>query len=295
MPRGGWDFSKIPLYAPPLGQPREKPGEQPGVRPPSQNPAPQSPPSQPATIASQTVANEPGASTRTTIGVGEQVNLSYSAGKTHWATSAGTLSSDYDDGVFFNAPDTPQNVTVSAGTAKIILTVIAPASIVAERFPDTGVSHTKDRPDSGIMTTTFLGPDTVNFRNVKYREVNVGAICSGVFKPFEGRPHDPSPKTIGMQDTVIAGKGTQSRAQDKACSGDPGTPPPFETGSILYDIPNEYQVADGPFHHFANATQLSTYSNAQSVAYTYKAGARGWTTLSSPTSNPDMCLQPAPP
>src|SRR5262249_24075496 len=98
IPGGGWDFSKIPLHAPnaPRGQPREKPGERPGVRVPTDKPAAKSPPSPSATIASKTVASGPGAPTRTTIGVGEQVSLTYSAGKIHWATSAGTLSADYD-------------------------------------------------------------------------------------------------------------------------------------------------------------------------------------------------------
>ena len=45
-----------------------------------------------------------------------------------------------------------------------------------ERYPNTGITHTKDRPDVGMLTTAFLPPDTVNFYNIKHREVDVKSV-----------------------------------------------------------------------------------------------------------------------
>jgi hypothetical protein len=282
----------------PRAQPQETPHTpakpKPPVTPPgaTRRPGAKSPAPPAATITGATVATAPGARTRTTIGVGEEVTLTYSAGSADWATTAGRLSAVRGVSVTLTAPDAAGQVTVTAGTAKISYTAIAPNIVLMERFPDTGISHTKDRPDSGIQTRPYLGPDTVNFYNIKYHEVNVGAMASGVYKPFDGIGHDLHPKTIRMFDDVVAGMGTRTRGKDTVCSGDPATPAPFETGSILYIIPYEYQVGDGPFRRFAYATQMCLYNAANSALYAYKAGAKGLTNVGSPTSNPEMCDTP---
>jgi hypothetical protein len=319
-PGPSWNFRNIPVFAPdaekpsreeraprslPQGSPRSPVrlprGDDPAVpkdsgrKPtpgPPQKPPPKSPAPAAATITSDTLATQPGAPTRTTIGVGEDVRLTYSAGDTKWATTAGTLSAAKGASVILTAPDTAKNVTVTAGTATITFTVIAPNMVTMERLPDTDVSHTKDRPDSGIQTTSFLGPDTVNFYNTMHREVNVNSEADGVYKPLDGKGHDAHPKTIGTTTDVVAGKGTRTLAKDKACSGDPGTPAPFVFGSILYVIPYEYQVNGGAFHHFAYVTQMSMYNPENSVAATFKAGARGLTKVESPTSHPEVCDNP---
>ena len=301
------NFGKIPIHVPecqnansPHGKPDELPHspdqrqtpKEPRVPPPKEKGA-KSPAPPEAVITSQTVADEPGARTRTTIGVGEEVNLAFSAGNTHWVTTAGKLSSARGPATTLTAPDTAGQVTVTAGTATITFTVVAPNILYMQTFPGIGVSHTRGRPDSGIQTTSFLGPDTVNFYNIKYREVNVDSIGSGVYRPFDKIGHDPHPKTIHMRDNVVAGMGTQSRVKDRACSGDPATPAPFESGSLLYIIPNEYQLGDGPFHHFAYVTQMSMFNADNLVLYTYKAGARGLTTVGSRTNEPEVCDNPA--
>jgi len=319
-PGPSWNFRNIPVFSPsrekpfqeqsaprtqPQGSPRpsirlprgddpavpKDPGRKPTPGPP-QKPAPKSPAAAAATITSETVATGPGAQTRTTIGVGEDVRLTYSAGDTTWATTAGTLSAAKGGSVVLTAPDTAKKVTVTAGKATITFTVIAPNMVTMERLPDTSVSHTKDRPDSGIQTTSFLGPDTVNFYNTMHHEVNVNAVADGVYKPFDGKGHDPHPDTIGTTTEVVAGKGTRTLAKDKACSGDPATPAPFASGSIKYVIPYEYQVDGGAFHRFASVTQLSTFDRKSSALSTVKAGARGSTTVGSPTSDPEVCANP---
>jgi hypothetical protein len=314
-PRSHWNFVKIPVCAPeraekqpplarsmPRAQPDEKPPAKPpeGKREPADKPPAKKPAAPPATITSETVAIDPGPRTRTKVGVGEEVTLTYSAGNTNWQTTAGTLSANRRVTVTLTAPDTAQNVTVTAGKATITFDVIAPKDVLMERYPNTGISHTKDRPDVGMLTTAFLQPDTVNFYNIKHREVDVKAFATGVYKPFDGIGHDPNPPTIRMQDVVVAGKGTQSRVQDKVCSGDPATLPPFETGQILYVIPYEYQVGTGPFHRFTSVVQTCTLMSfdqskpEKAGLYAYKAVADALTTVGAATSNPAWCVNPPP-
>jgi hypothetical protein len=253
-----------------------------------------------AAIASETVAMDPGPRTRNKIGVGEEVTLTYSAGATRWKTTAGTLSAVRGAAVVLTAPDTAQDVTVTAGKAKLTFVVTAPSDVLMEKDPDTGISHTKNRPDIGMWTTGFLAPDTVNFYNIKHREVDVKAFANGVYKPFDGIGHDANPKAIRMMDIVVAGRGTRSRVHDKVCSGDPGTLAPFAMGSMLYVIPYEYQVGDGAFHPFTSVVQMCTLSRLDasdpngSALHAYKAGASALTTVGAPTTNPDMCFHPPP-
>jgi hypothetical protein len=291
MPRGQ------PDEKPPAKPPQDKPPE--GKRDPAQKPPAKKPAAAPAAITSQTLSVDPGPATRTTIGVAEQVLLSYSAGITDWKTTAGTLSSTHDTGTFLTAPDTAQKVTVTAGQTTITFDVIPPNDVLMEQDPNTAISHTKDRPDIGMLTTTFLQPDTVNFQHVKYREKDAKAFASGVYKPFDGKSHDPNPKTIGMRDVVVAGKGTQSSGQDKVCSGDPATPPPFAMGSILYVIPYEYQVGNGPFRPFTSVVQMCAFTPLDPAPdkadlTAYKAGASALTKLGAPTSNAAICVNPPP-
>jgi hypothetical protein len=238
----------------------------------------------PATITSRTVAATPTPRTRTTIGVGEQVDLTHSAGSTNWATTAGTLSVAVGATTRLTAPATASAVTVTGGRATITLTVRAPSSVHMDRYPGTGIRHAAGRPDSGIQTQPFLGPDTVNFYRVRYREVDVAAVCSGVYSPFAGVGHDAAPATVPLSDIVTAGKGTQAHARDSIYSGDPGTRAPFAPGAITYSIPYEYTVGAGPYHRFATVTQRSDLGADAVTLSSSKAGAVGTTTVGSPTS-----------
>jgi outer membrane protein OmpA-like peptidoglycan-associated protein len=243
-----------------------------------------------ATITSETVATSPGARTRTTIGVGEEVNLTHSAGSATWATIGplgrvrGLLSADTGSSVVLTAPDTKQLITVTAGTAMIVFTVIAPSGVLRDRFPATGIKHKQDRPDSGIQTQSFLLPDTVNFYNVQYHEVDVPAVANGVYVRFNGVGHDPHPATISVVNTVVPRKGTGPNGRDSAYSGDPGTPAPFAPGSITFSIPYEYKVGSGAFHRFATVNHVNTLAADASTLTTDKAGAHGDTTVASATS-----------
>ena len=261
------------------------------------------PPPPPETITSETVATTPGARTRTTIGVGEEVNLTHSPGSAAWTTTVGPapLSATNGDRVIFTAPDTApattQRITVTAGAATISFDVLAPTSVTQERVAGTGVKHTVNRADSGIALLTFLGPDTVNFSRVRWRELDDAGVATGVYScnPASGghcgaggggAPCPDNP----LSDTVVAGKGTQDLPPpDCAYSGHCGTAPPFAPGSITLTIPYEYKVGAGAFHRFATVTQLHTLAADASTLTTSKAGATGTTTVAAATAAIPQC------
>jgi peptidoglycan hydrolase-like protein with peptidoglycan-binding domain len=256
------------------------------TRPHPPTPLPHPPtPRPPATISSETVVTDPSPRTRTTIGVGEEVDMTHSAGSVPWSTSAGTLSAATGTTVRLTAPDTAQTVTVTAGTATKRFTVIAPNGIHMDRFPGTGIRHTHNQPDSGIQTRPFLLPDTVNFSNVQYREVDVPATASGPWTCHIGVGHDPHPATLTCSDTVIAGKGTRANARDTVYSGHCGGTPPFTPGHITFNIPNEYKVGSGSFHRFTTVTQQHTLAADASTCNTDKAGAHADVSVTDPTSS----------
>jgi hypothetical protein len=173
---------------------------------------------------------------------------------------------------------------VTGGSATITFTVVAPSGLHRDRFPGTGIKHTKDFPDSGIQTQSFLLPDTVNFLNVQYREVDVPAVANGAYSCHSGTGHDAHPATIQVANTVTSGKGTGPNGRDSAYSGHCGGSAPFTPGSISFAIPYEYKVGSGSFHRFATVDQVHTLAADASALTTDKAGAHGDTTVTAATS-----------
>ncbi|HSN40657.1 MAG TPA: DUF4157 domain-containing protein [Burkholderiales bacterium] len=266
--------------------------------PPGPTPAPPGPaPAPPESITSQTVVTSPGARTRTKIGVGEEVNLTHAPGTAAWTTTGGTLSAANGVTVILTAPDTAQTITVRAGTATISFDVIAPTSVAMDREPGTGVKHTLNQPDSGIQTRVFLGPDTVNFNRVRYRELNVAGVPTvpGVYSCNTFSTGHCAGAVAGacpdkaLTNTVVAGKGTQSVLGDCAYSGHCGTAPPFVPGSITVNIPYEYKVGAGAFHAITNVPQVHTLAADASTLTSSKAGAAGATTVAAATVAIPQC------
>jgi len=256
----------------------------PGPTPPTPTPTP----TPAAVITSETVATAPGARTRTDIGVGEEVNLTFSAGSATWATTAGTLSATTGATVTLTAPDTAQHVGIGAvgggRSANLAFSVLAPNGVHRDRLPGSGIKHTLNFPDSGIQTESFLLPDTVNFGNTEYHEVDSPAATSGTYSCHSGVSHDPSPSTIPVADTVVTGKGSGPNGRDQAYSGHCGGSSPFTPGSLSFVIPYEYRVGTGPFRRFATVIQMHTLANDASRLTSDKAGAHGETTVAAATS-----------
>jgi peptidoglycan hydrolase-like protein with peptidoglycan-binding domain len=257
--------------------------------PPTPVPPTPTPPAPAATITSQTVATQPGSRARTTVGVGEKVDLTHSAGSAAWTATAGTLSAASGPAVRWTAPDTAQTVAIQASAANLNFTVLAPTAVVMDRQPGTGVKHTLNQPDSGIQTRVFLGPDTVNFSEARYRELDVAGVSTpGVYSCNTfSTGHcgvgagSPCPDKA-LSTTVTAGKGTLSVLGDCAYSGHCGTAPPFAAGSITVSIPYEYKVGTGAFRNFFNVVQVHTLGVDGSTLTSSKAGANGTTTVASP-------------
>jgi hypothetical protein len=184
--------------------------------------------------------------------------------------------------VIFTAPDTTQTVTVTGGTATIVFNVIAPNDVHMDRFGSTDVKHTVDHADSGIETQPFLLPDTVNFGNVSYRELNTGATVTrpGAYSCLRNFGHcrriaGGACDELLMLDTVVAGKGTQAILADCVYSGDCLQTAPFVAGDITFQIPYEYRVGTGRFRRFKVVTQVSALDADGSTLTSDKAGAHG--------------------
>ena len=232
-------------------------------------------------ITSETVVRSPGSRERTTIGVGEEVNLTHSLGgpSTAWTTTAGSLSAATGATVLFTAPDTKQNVTITADGASITFRVLAPNAVHMDNVGAV-VKHHNNLPDSGILTDVFLLPDNVNFSKVTYRELDVvGVPTPGVYSCNTFSGGHCAPAGLGpcgdkaVTDTVVAGKGTKSVLGDCAYSGHCGGAPPFAPGSITVTIPYQYKVGAGRFRRFSTVTQLHVLAADASTLTTDKAGA----------------------
>jgi hypothetical protein len=219
--------------------------------------------------------------------VGEEVTLTHAPGAAAWSAPLGKFSVANGPTTIFTAPDTAQaRLTVTGGTATKDFEVVAPTSVAMDREPGTGVMHALNRPTSGIRTRVFLGPDTVNFNKVIYHEMDVaGVATAGVYScnPFRGGHCNaggggvPCPDK-DMTDTVVAGKGTQSKRGDCATSGDCcGTP--LAAGSVSLSIPYEYKIGAGAFHPIINVPQVHALAPDLTTLTTDKAGAHGDTTV----------------
>ena len=249
-------------------------------------PAPKPAPPPPEQIHSLTVVDSPGARTRTTIGVGEQVVLSHTPGPANWTTTAGTLSPNSGVVVILTAPDTAQTVTVTGGAAALDFSIVVPSNVHMDRFSGTGVKHTKDHADSGIETLPFLLPDTVNFSRIRYREINVGAAVTspGAYSCHAGVGHCRAQAggacpDLFMTDTVVGGKGTQAVLGDCVYSGDCLQTAPFTLGTISFTMPYEYKVDSSAFRQFAVVNQVSALAADATTLTSEKAGAKGATTV----------------
>ena len=261
-------------------------GPTPPVPPVPVPPVPPVPPPTPplATITTETVKPNPAPRNRILIGVGEQVKLTHSAGSatTAWTTTGGRLSSATGPSVILTAPDLGQLVFVSAGGVTVMLVVIAPTGVHMDSIG--GVRHEPNRPRVGMLTQPFLLPDTVNFSNVTYHELDVLAVANGTYSCHNGNVGHCGNGTgacgdLFLTDTVVATKGTQTVRGDCVDSGDCITTAPFTPGTISFAIPYEYKIGAGAFHRFATVAQVMTLAADASTLTADKAGAHVTTTV----------------
>lgn len=270
-------------------------------------PPPARPPA-PETITSQTVEPTPGLRTRTDVGVGEIVTLTHTPGSAAWSISpagpaGGSLSAVNGPSVLWTAPDIHQNVTVTGGAAPpIVFNVVPPDRYHMDRLGTT-LHHTVNQPDSGMETIGFMLPDTVNFHNVIFHEMQVAGVITspGVYSCNPAIGGHCAGAAIGAAcgdktntATVVAGKGTQATladgvGSDCVYSGHCGFAPPFVPGSITIAIPYQYKVGTGAFFPFTTVTQLHTLAADLVTLTSTKAGASVGTTVAAATSTIPGC------
>jgi hypothetical protein len=207
------------------------------------------PPAKPVTLKSKCELSKPGSRSRTTLGVGERVELTASEGGGAWTTTAGTLSADRGKKVTLTAPGTAGTATVTidvAGSvATLDFTVIAPNSV--SMVLKKGEHAKVPWPNAKMQVRPHIGPDTVNFGNVEMLEDDVAAVATGYWSDFNGIGHSPNSEYIGFTTKVVSGKGTAMGGVDNVASGyiekDPR--PTDWTGQLSFDILWRWKCGSG--------------------------------------------------
>src|SRR5579872_1102523 len=263
-------------------------------QPGNQQPQPQPTSSPPVSITSETVADIPFDRSRTTVGVGEQVVLTFSGASAHWSLSGGQGAIDpVGKSVTYRASITPATETITATdlatsqSATITFEVIAPQA-VADEFIDGTLVHNHNEPDIGMGVFIYLQPDTVSFQFIDVKELEVPAKTTGVYSVLKGSGHGPNPVPLPIVE-VDPGKGSKVAGSDEVYSGGEGAQAPFAPGSITFDIPYVYGAlskgAAGPFYSMGIVVQkcdLYEYGGEQ-LLHATKAGANAYSKVTDPT------------
>lgn len=257
------------------------------------NPGPSPSPTPRGSITSQTVATHPSDRSRLTVGVGEQVKLTFSGSSADWSISGGegTVTPTGKTSIY-TASITPATETIEAvdpvthAEASITFDVIAPSGLLFERVKGTDVHHHKGWPDIGFSAKVYLQPDTVSFENIGVREQDATYSATGYYAWMDGQSHNPQ-KEPELVTSLVTGKGWLLSQDDDVWSGREPATPPFAPGHETVDIPWEYDAAAdgdaGPFHLFAHVTQVCELKNDRSTIVATKGAA----TLTLSVSSPD--------
>ena len=264
---------------------------QPGGPQPIPTPAPS--PTPKPTITSQTFATQPSNRSRLTVGVGEQVKLTFSGSSANWSISSsgdGTVTPSGKTSIY-TASITPATETIEAvdttdsATASITFDVIAPSGLLFERTPGTTIHHHRGWPDIGFAAHVYLQPATVSFENIGVREQDANYVANGYYTWENGQSHGPA----GNPESVISlvpGKGWLLAEPDDVWSGLQPATPPFAPGTETVNIPWEYNSAadgnSGPFHVFATVTQICELKSDHSTLFAKKGAATILLTVASP-------------
>ncbi len=239
-------------------------------------------------MASECVATTPTNRTRTTIGVGEVVNLSISPappGTLTWTLDGpGTLS-----GSTYTAPDRAGSATITAECAgcncgKWVKTfsIIEPSGAIIDQEANTGVWHIMGTPSVGFKGRPYISPDSVSFSAVQIREGTVAAVCNGYFLPQNGQMHTAG-SFVGMLD-VVPGKGTKVNAVDTIQGGDGGIGTPYAAGTFTWAIPWYFKIGGGAEKQFTTMNHVKTIDAAGGLQIS-KGGTTKNKDLNAPSSN----------
>jgi hypothetical protein len=239
-------------------------------------------PCPPCTITSQTFSAKPSGRARTTIGVGEEVTLTFSLGSATWTLSgSGKISSTSGASVVYTAGERAGSATISATgsgcTASIAFTVVEPSGILMSRT--SLVRHKKGKPDCGFLARPYLLPNTVSFYRAETREKNSKATANGYFLPYNGITHQPKKQTESAWYTVgecVEGIGSPANCQDQIYSG--YTNLALQAGTMTFPITWDFRVGTGAAKSMPDFEQKHTVT-APGDSTSAKGGASETTHL----------------
>ncbi|SHN10798.1 hypothetical protein SAMN05192549_104353 [Duganella sacchari] len=256
----------------------------------TRTPAQVSSPCSRASITIRAQAVRPAKRDRTTVGVGEQIDLTYSLGSAAWTTTKGTLTSPNGQMVTLQAPDRAGSVTVTATgggcSSTVTFTVIEPSGVLMQRAPGTNLAHTQGIPSVGVRTEIFLQPDTVSFQFIEISEDDCPGLVTGYFvgTPLDGVRHGThGAGTWVIVGSPVAGKGSKVIANDTAYTGYCNFGTPYSAGTFDWPIPWKFRLNGGADKVFATVHQRFTINAAGDMTVS-KAGANGAAQLNDPTS-----------
>lgn len=266
--------------------------QQPQPGGPGPNPGPSPSPTSTASITSQTVATTPSNRSRLTVGVGEQVKLTFSGGSANWSISGGqgTVTPSGKTSIY-SASILPATETITAvdttnsATATITFDVIKPTGLLFEREPGTTVHHHKNWPDIGFSAKVYLQPDTVSFEYIGVREHDANYVATGYYTWENGQSHGGA-TSAEVVTSLVPGKGWLLAEPDDVWSGRLPANPPFAPGHETVDIPWEYDAAAdgdaGPFYPIVHVIQNCVLENDHSTITATKGAATITLFVSSP-------------
>jgi len=260
----------------------------------------------PCTLNYTELATSPADQQRTTIGVGEVVELSGNGGGWFVTGDDGALSSTVPGPTVFYAGAVAGEVTVTEDSnldydeecneRSVSFTVIAPSGLVYEQV--NGLKHTQGLDDIGMETYYYLQPDTVSFTNVEFQEVQayaqVAAPEPAAWSCQANNPHLPAPTPTPLAVLPESGTlGSQVNTTDIAYSAgctftSNGQPVAPTAGYEEFQIPDEYVVVSDPtgtWYPITTTTQEATLTSAGALSM-YKGGVTSEPsiTINSPTS-----------
>jgi hypothetical protein len=209
-----------------------------------------------------------GASSRTTVGVGEVVRMTTtSAGM--WLASGGTRSSNGRTRAFdWTAPGKPGTFTITlvvgGKNVKKKFKVVAPSSLKFKlKSEDT---YPAGQQGVGMYTDLTVGPTSVSFGNVEWLEVpGPPTNIHGYFKNYPGLYHHPNPSWLrwNEKNTSIWDHANLFR-----------WPKPWSPGGFTWAIPNKWRVAaeGGDGHVFQTVNQVFTMHDNKGTTSVSKGG-----------------------
>ena len=209
-----------------------------------------------------------GGGARTTVGIKEKSWLQAEDGSTGtWRSTAGS-GQVTDQGVYeWVAPSTASTVTITftgegGATSTVTMTVVTPTSLTATSM--TARSYGSGEQGAGMDLILALGPDTVSFGNLEWKEESGGpSNVQGYFAGKGGLDHTANPNwsSVGSDNTVT----------DLAEFH--GWPSPWAAGSYTWAIPNKWRTdGGGAAHDLVTSSQVMTIADDTGASSVSKLG-----------------------